>query len=204
MKRRVYSNALRSSAARTSVVLTLSLLPIGAPLAQNEDADVLADLKACAAIERNNARLACYDGVLGRPASPPEPAASSAETQAPRATAPAGPAPAAVAGTAAASAAAAPPQATASVAPEVAAAAPPPPPQTDSAPRTIVVAELRLRSPTNAVFVTADGQVWEQTDSNRGRYPETPFEATLEKGALNSTFLISPAGGPRIRVRLRQ
>jgi hypothetical protein len=207
MKRRVYSNALRSSAARTSVVLTLSLSPIGASLAQNEDADALADLKACAAIERNNARLACYDGVLGRPASPLDPAATAAESQPPpRATTPVGPAPATVGTAAAASTAAAvAPQATTSAAPEVATAAPPPsPPPTNSARQTIVVTELRLRSPTNAVFVMANGQVWEQIDNGRGRYPEAPFEATLERGSLGSMFLISPAGGPRIRVSLRE
>jgi hypothetical protein len=191
---------------------------MGTLLAQDEDADALADLKACAAIERSNARLACYDGVLGR-TSPAEPAATTAGSSTPpRAPAAAGPGPAVVVGGAAAVSAAAgaasevassapdtASSAPASAAPNAAASAPaPPPPATDDARQTIVVTELRLRSPTNAVFVTANGQVWEQSDNGRGRYPETPFEATLEKGSLNSTFLVSPAGGPRIRVRLRQ
>jgi hypothetical protein len=178
-------------------------------LAQTEDADALADLEACAAIERSNARLACYDGVLGRPTSPAEPAATTAVNPPPSpTTAPGGPAPAAVAGGAAAvsAAAGAAPEAAFS-APDgssAAASAPPPPPAANDAERTIVVTEVRLRTPSSAVFVTDRGQIWEQTGSGRGRYPETPFEATLEKGSLNSTFLVSPAGGPRIRVRLRQ
>jgi hypothetical protein len=181
MKRRVYSNALGSRAARTSAALAFSLLPIEASLAQNEDADALADLQACAAIERSNARLACYDGVLGRTPSPPEPAATTAANPAP------------------------PPEVPTSVAPDAAAGvAPPPRPAADNAPQAIVVTELRLRGPTTAVFVTANGQVWDQIDNGRGRYPEVPFEATLERGSFSSMFLISPAGGPRIRVRLRE
>jgi hypothetical protein len=69
--------------------------------------------------------------------------------------------------------------------------------------QTIVVTEVHLRTPTYAIFITDNGQTWEQTSGGRGRYPEVPFEATLEAGSLGSTFLISPAGGPRIRVRLR-
>jgi hypothetical protein len=206
MKRRVYSNTVRSRALRTSVVLALSVLPIGALLAQGEDADAMADLKACATIERNNARLACYDGVLGRPASPPEPAATTTvNPPPPQTTAPEGPAPAAVAGAAAAgSAAVAATEGAARAAPEAAANAPPaPPPETDTR-RTIVVTEVRLRTPSSAVFITDSGQIWEQTDSGRGRYPKVPFEAALESGSLGSTFLVSPAGGPRIRVRLRE
>jgi hypothetical protein len=188
MKRRVYRNTLRSRAARTSVVLTFSVLPIETLLAQNEDADALADLKACAAIERGNARLACYDGVLGRPATAPEPATTSAvNPPPPQAATPAGPAPAV------------------SAAPNTAASATALPPSApDNAQQTVVITEVRLRSPTDAVFVTANGQVWEQIDTGRGRYPEVPFEATLERGSLGSMFLASPAGGPRIRVRLRQ
>jgi hypothetical protein len=181
MKTRVYSNTPRSRAIRTSVVLALSVLPFAALLAQKENADVLADLEACVAIERSNARLACYDGVLGRPASPQAAAATPNASSSPvaEATAAAAPAP---------SAAAAAPEATASEA---------------ASRRTIVVKELRLRTPSSAVFITDSGQVWEQTGSGRGRYPEVPFEATIEEGSLGSTFLVSPAGGPRIRVVLR-
>jgi hypothetical protein len=78
-----------------------------------------------------------------------------------------------------------------------------PPRPAEDARQTIVVTQVRLRSPSSAVFVTANGQVWEQIDTGRGRYAETPFEATLESGSLGSVFLVSPAGGPRIRVRLR-
>jgi hypothetical protein len=180
MKRRVYSNTSCSRAARTFAVLTLSLLPIGTPLAQDTNSDTAPDLESCAALEGADARLACYDGLLGRPASPQESAAAIASDTAPV------------------------PQAVAPQAPEAAtAAAPAAPPAQENAPRTIVVKELRLRTPSNAVFITDTGEIWHQTGSGRGRYPEVPFEATLESGTLGSTFLVSPAGGPRIRVVLR-
>jgi hypothetical protein len=169
MKRRVYRNTTRARAAPTIGLVGMSLLPMTAALAQADDAETLADLKACAAIERSNARLACYDGVLGRPTSALENEATTA--------------------------AAAPAAAGAAVA----AAAPLPP----AYPRTIVVVELRLRTPSSAVFVTDTGEVWDQTGSGRGRYPDVPFEATLERGSLGSTFLVSPLGGPSIRVALR-
>jgi hypothetical protein len=169
MKRRVYSNTTRARAARTIVLLSLSGMPITAALAQADDAETLADLKACAALERSNARLACYDGVLGRPTSALEIEATAAATP------PAAP----------------PPAAPVAPAPEAA------------YPRTIVVVELRLRTPSSAIFVTDTGEVWAQTGSGRGRYPDVPFEATLERGSLGSTFLVSPIGGPGIRVALR-
>jgi hypothetical protein len=171
-----------------------SVLPIAALLAQTDDADRLAGLEACVAIERSTARLACYDGVLGRPASPQESAAPATD----------GPTPAAAAAVAATAAA------TAATAPATSAA---PSPHTRStataesvgdAARTVVIVEVRLRSPSSAVFVTEDGQIFEQTDTRRGRYPAVPFQATLEGGSLGSTFLVAPGGGPRIRVTLRQ
>ena len=169
---------MRSCVVRRVALLALSVLPIAAALAQPEGAETWADLEACAAIERSNARLACYDGVLGRPPSPEEPAATTAA-----------PSPAATPGAAA-------------VVPAVAAAAPSAA-ASSATPRTVVIVEVRLRSPSDATFVTDDGQVWDQIDSGRGRYPEVPFEATLERGSFSSTFLVSPAGGPRIRITRR-
>jgi hypothetical protein len=185
MKRRVYSNTPHLRAAWTFAVLTLSLLPIGAPLAQDENSDTSADLESCAALEEADARLACYDRLLGRPVSPQESPAPTATQAVP------------------VPQAAAPETATA-VAPVAAtAAAPAPPPAEENLRRTIVVREVRLRTPSDAVFITDSGEIWHQTGSGRGRYPEVPFEATLESGSLGSTFLVSPAGGPRIRVVLR-
>jgi hypothetical protein len=123
--------------------------------------------------------------VLGRTV-PPEESAPPAPTEATPAPETAAPAPAAVAGTAAAVSAEAPEAATSA-----------------ATPQTIVVTQLRLRTPSSAVFITESGQIWEQTGSGRGRYPEVPFEATIEEGSLGSKFLVSPAGGPRIRVVLR-
>ena len=185
MKRRVYRNAPRSRSAPT-LWLVVSVLPVAALHAQTEDADTLADLKACVAIERSNARLACYDGVLGRAPSPPEPAISE---PAPGSAAAVG----TVAGVAVASAPAPPPRAAA------------PPQSAEAADQTVVVVvEVRLRTPSSAVFVTASGEIYDQIDTTRGRYPEVPFEARIEAGSLGSRFLISAAGGPRIRVTLRR
>ena len=171
MKRRVYRNAARSRAALTFTLLVASVLPIAAPHAQQtEDADTLADLKACVAIERSNARLACYDGVLGRAPSPPGSAASTVVSPATT------PVPAAAVTE----------------------------PGAEPAEQTVVVVELRLHTPSSAVFVTATGEVYEQIDTGRGRYPEVPFEAKIESGSLGSRFLVSPAGGPRIRVKVRR
>jgi len=183
---------MRSRAVRAVALLASSVLPITVGLAQPENAETWADLEACAAIERSNARLACYDGVLGRPPSLQEPAVATAA-----------PSPAATP-----AAAAVVPAAAAATAPAAVTSSTPPPVRTesdgeDSVARTIVVVEVRLRSPSDATFVTDDGQVWDQIDSGRGRYPEVPFEATLERGSFSSTFLVSPAGGPRIRITRR-
>lgn len=187
METRVYRNPLPARAARALALLVLSDLPAGALLAQGEDAETLTDVKACVAIEGDGARLACYDGALGRGPSPQGTQALGPSTAAlPDA------APATAAATAGVVAATAPPPATSTA-----------PLQAAPGLQTIVVTELRLRTPSSAVFVTATGQVWEQADTGRGRYPETPFEAKLEPGSLGSMFLISPEGGPRIRVRRR-
>ena len=196
MKRRVYRNAARSRAAPT-LWLIASVLPSAALHAQTDDAETLADLKACVAIERSNARLACYDGVLGRAPSPPGPAISE---PAPGSAAAAG----TVAGVAAASASTQTPPAAAPSAPAQTPPAAAPPQSAEPTDQTIVVVEVRLRTPSSAVFVTAAGEVYDQIDTSRGRYPEVPFEARIEAGSLGSRFLISPAGGPRIRVSLRR
>ena len=54
-----------------------------------------------------------------------------------------------------------------------------------------------------AEFLTATGQVWIQTDSQRTALPKTPFNAELKPGAMGSTFLV-PTDRRAIRVRLRE
>ena len=64
------------------------------------------------------------------------------------------------------------------------------------------IVELSTRMPGAARFITDDGQVFVQTSggSNYRNFPDVPFTATLEDGALGSTFLRL---GPRLRVRIR-
>jgi hypothetical protein len=51
--------------ARLGLVAVGGMLPVAMGLAQS-DAEILADMRKCANIESSSARLACFDGVLGR------------------------------------------------------------------------------------------------------------------------------------------
>ena len=67
----------------------------------------------------------------------------------------------------------------------------------------IVVVQTRVLQGRPAEFLTENGQVWVQTDSQRTNLPDTPFNAQLKPGAMGSTFLV-PADRRAIRVRLRE
>ena len=222
------------------------------------DAEALADFRACGAVERDRARLACFDGVLAadregggideivesepvsetvapdaplaaaepaetRIASTPRveaaepPAASAPRTQAVE-TPPASASPAAPAETQIASAPreeavetpaasvsrSEPAQAQLANEPRAETARTRAASATRSEPaedRTLTIVELRTGIPGSARFVTDDGRVFVQTSgsSNYRSFPEVPFEATLEDGALGSSFLRL---GPRLRVRV--
>ena len=51
------------------------------------------------------------------------------------------------------------------------------------------------------LFTTESGQVWRQTDTNKRRYRQIPFEAEIRRGAAGSFFLRPLTGGPSIRVK---
>jgi len=184
------------------------------------DAETLADLRACASLERERARLACFDGVLASEreaqnrtapnAAPPAPGRSGSNA-APLAPArapsnPAAPAPESAASNGAARAVRSDPDATpAPVSPQRAAA------DTDRAgrasdqdemPRSVTVVNINDNIRGAARFVTESGQVLIQTGGGtpRGGYPEVPFDAALEDGALGSLFLVL-AERRRVRVR---
>lgn len=72
----------------------------------------------------------------------------------------------------------------------------------EAAASEFTVVEFSTRIPGSARFTTDDGRVFVQTSggSNYRTFPDVPFEATLEDGALGSTFLRL---GPRLRVRVR-
>ncbi len=64
----------------------------------------------------------------------------------------------------------------------------------------IRVVELRQNAFGVTTFITDDGISWVQRSGNDGRYPEVPFDATLEPAMGDSFFLVSPLGGRRVRV----
>lgn len=65
---------------------------------------------------------------------------------------------------------------------------------------TVTIVEIRRPTIGHPRFVAADGTVFSQTSMLRGRFPPVPFEAQLEAGANHSLFLVSPSGGPDVRV----
>ena len=69
-------------------------------------------------------------------------------------------------------------------------------------PSAFMIVQFNTRMPGAARFVSDDGRVFVQTSggSNYRTFPDVPFQATLEDGALGSNFLRL---GPRLRVRVR-
>jgi hypothetical protein len=64
----------------------------------------------------------------------------------------------------------------------------------------VTIVKVRRSGLGQTYFETADGRVLLQRSTNRGRYPDTPFEAELSDAARDTYFLTSPLGGPRVRV----
>lgn len=140
------------------------------------DADTLARMRACGPLERNRDRLACFDRALA--AERAEPLATAAEEPVvPEST-----------GDAASSASTDP-------------IAPQPANDRREQPRVVTIVDVTADRPGEARFLTEAGQVYIQTSGRApsGGYPDVPFEATLEGGALGSVFL---AVGDRRRVRV--
>ena len=161
-------------------ILTLLGIVLAAPASQEATAQSAQGLARCAAIENADDRLACYDAALGEPPSesPPNAVQSESVTREEAATTPA-------------------------------TEADTEPQQSRSERRraererntrrvTIVSAEENFTGFT--VFTAADGEIFRETSVSRTRYPELPFEATVEPGSFGSHFLLPDGESLRIRV----
>jgi hypothetical protein len=179
---------------RTAAILLACVASIwlGAPAAAQSDAETLAELRECAAIEVDRARWNCFDGVFASEAAVAT-AAQAAAAQPLQESRTVGRAPA----SAPAPVAAAQPGARASRRP---AAAPEPEPESEW---IVTVVEMYPRVRGNLRFVTTDGEIYTQPYGEpKGRYPDLPFEALVEAGALGGFFIKPLEGGPRTRVSL--
>lgn len=68
-------------------------------------------------------------------------------------------------------------------------------------PEMISVVSMRRNLSGFAVFETADGDIWVQTDITSRRYPPIPFSARIERALLRGYFLRVLDEGFRVRVR---
>ena len=65
----------------------------------------------------------------------------------------------------------------------------------------VVVTEVRESAYGKLIFVTADGQTWQQTDTKSIRYRELPFDANIRTAAAGSFFIRPLSGGVSVRVK---
>jgi hypothetical protein len=181
---------MKRSASRFTAVVVSSVLAISAAATLSaawaqSGFEPVPTLEDCAALQSDTERLACFDRVLrtGRAANP---ASNRQGEESPAARPPAE-----------AAEAAAPPAPRAAPAP-----ARQPAPTADDGERQVMVVEIRMRAPNQAVFTLDNGDVWMQTDSTSVHHLfPVPFAARLQSGSLGSAFLAPDGGGRRIRVR---
>lgn len=146
------------------------------------DAEIIGTVRVCQQVPEENARLACYDRIL-----PPANgnAAVSRQEPAQRANTPAAPANN-------------PPQ-TASSVPEGRGSVVPFFNQSDAVMTQIV--EVEQLSLTNARVTAADGTVFVQSNSTTvTRWPDTPFEVEVQRGAFGTIYLWLEDSRQRVRV----
>ncbi len=65
----------------------------------------------------------------------------------------------------------------------------------------VVVVSVDSNAYGKLIFTTKSGQVWRQTDQNRRRYRQIPFDAEIRKGAVGSFFIAPLSGGAAVRVK---
>jgi len=61
--------------------------------------------------------------------------------------------------------------------------------------------QVRVLPGRGATFVTDNGDTWVQTDTYRNGFPQTPFKASIEPGAMSSFFLVPAGQAHAVRVR---
>ncbi len=65
----------------------------------------------------------------------------------------------------------------------------------------VVIVEIHALPGRAATFISDKGDAWVQTDNQHSQYPQTPFNASIEPGAMSSFFLVPTDRGRAIRVR---
>lgn len=185
-----------------AAIALLTLAGVMSSVPAFAQSDILLQLEQCGEIPDDSVRLACYDRLMVIESETS--AAGNAESDSPP------PILATVSNEAGEPAAvvdaAAPADA---VVPQVPATAPAvreeeavamAVPEADD-PELISVVSVRRNLSGLAVFETADGELWVQTDISNRRYPPVPFAARIERALLRGYFLRVQDGGFRVRVR---
>ncbi|MDX1562852.1 MAG: hypothetical protein R3305_07980, partial [Gammaproteobacteria bacterium] len=73
-------------------------------------------------------------------------------------------------------------------------------PAAEPSEQTIRIVDIQTNDFGTTRFTTSSGDVWIQQGGAAGRYPQVPFDATLIPAMRDTFFLVSPRGGPRVRV----
>lgn len=170
------------------LISVLGISVVSSPVFAQDDADALAAARACSSIEDDAERLDCLEAALGvvSPVDEESLPVTSRQTGGGRN------APPAVEQAADASFDDEPEDESDNESDEA----------SEPEQQTIRIVEIQ-RSPLGATtFVTDSGERWVQGNAAAGRYPATPFDAVLVPAMRDSFFLVSPIGGPRVRVSL--
>ena len=209
------TTALTSTATITAIAL-LALPGLTSSIPAFAQSDILLQLEQCGKLPNDSERLACYDrltvvasetNTAGNVESDaPPPTSTTISNQASEllaiadSAAPEAGDPAAVVGSAAPKHTDVPQ--TAAAAPALHDEEPVSTAVTESEdPELISVVSVRRNLSGLAVFETADGELWVQTDISDRRYPPVPFAARIERARLRGNFLRVQDGGFRVRVR---
>lgn len=187
-------------------ITLLALAGVTSGIPAFAQSDILLQLEQCRELPEDSERLACYDRLMVVESetsaagnfesdAPPSPTSATISNEVNE--------PLAVVGSAAPEDTDAPRTATAAPAlreeEPVSAAV-----TVGDDPELISVVSVRRNLSGLAVFETADGELWVQTDVSSRRYPPVPFAARIERALLRGYFLRVQDRGFRVRVRQLQ